>query len=515
MSARSVRSKNKTLQKFISNTSALRAPVPQFTDPLRREKIQAMFPAVRESFREFCETQNIPGLAFGIVIDGELAFADAMGWRNVEQRAPVALDTVFRIASMSKSFIAMAILKLRDAQKLRLDDAAAQYLPELKTLAYPTRDAAPITLRDLLTMVPGFPEDNPWGDRQMAIGESVFTRWLRAGIPFSNAPNLTFEYSNYAYAMLGRIVTRVSGMSFQDYVTKNILQPLQMRATTWDKTRVRASRLAQGYRFEDETWKPEPILPDGAFAGMAGLFTTIPDFARYMAFLLGAFPPRDERTRGPVSRATAREMQQLMRFEELVTRTLEGDKEWHAVSGYGYGLAIWQDERFGYGVSHGGGLPGYGSYYYLLPEHGVGVVAFTNKTYGRVGMVFPKIFHVLAQGGGLSPRASQPAPILVKMRDMVQHWLESGDDAQVAAQAADNFYLDSDAAHRRAELDKLRADLGAFQHVGALRAHNALRGTWRIECERGALEVFLTLAPTMPPRIQMCRLTPIQTEAAH
>ncbi len=487
--------------------AAFKAPPPQFADPQRREKIAAAFPVVRALFAEFMETAHVPGVAFGIVADGELIYADALGVRDIATNAPTTLHTVFRIASMTKSFVAMAALKLRDEKKLRLDDAAEKYLPELKTLAYPTRDAAPLTLRDLLTMTPGFPEDNPWGDRQMAASEKTFTAWLRAGIPFANAPDLKFEYSNYAYAMLGRIVTRVARMPFQEYIARAILRPLKMRATTWDKTRVPAKRFARGYRYQDDAWEPEPVLEDGAFAGMAGLFTTIPDFARYMAFLLDAFPPRDERARGPLARATAREMQQLRRLEGMMTLTLDEEQTWRAARGYGYGLAVMQDDRFGYGVAHGGGLPGYGSYFYLLPEYGVGVLAFGNKTYARVGMLFPQILDALQKTGGLVPRMPQPAPILRELVQVVQRWLETGDDAPIAARAADNFYLDRDAAHRRAELETIRKDAGAFLQVGAFQALNALRGGWRIECERGALDVFVTLAPTMPPQLQVVHLT--------
>lgn len=497
----------KTKRSLPVEPSAFIAPPPKFLDAARCEKMAQSLPAVRALLEEFSAAHKVPGLVFGLVVDGALVYADAFGVRNVERGAPATIDTVFRIASMSKSFIAMAILKLRDAKKLRLDDSAAKYIPELKRLAYPTRDSAAITVRDLLTMIPGFPEDNPWGDRQMALSDRAFTKWLVQGIPFSNAPGVTFEYSNYAYAILGRIVSRVSGMTFQKYVTKYILQPLAMRATTWDRARVPEQHLAQGYRFEDDTWQPEPMLRDGAFAAMAGLFTTVPDFARYMSFLLDAFPPRDEPERGPVARATAREMQQLVRYEELVTRTLDTEREWRAVSGYGYGLAVWHDERFGYGVSHGGGLPGFGSYYYLLPDHGVGFVIFSNKTYSRVSIPFPKIFELLEQTGGLERRTVQPAPVLIEMRARVQHWLETGEDAPVQAHAADNYFLDRDAAHRRADLDAVRTELGAFTRVGELRALNALRGVWRIECERGAFDVLITLAPTMPPRLQMCRLT--------
>ncbi len=478
-----------------------------FTDPSRREKIMRAFPEIHRVLQEYRDEQHIPGLALGIVMDNELVHVDALGVREVETNAPVTNETVFRIASMSKSFVAMAILKLRDEKKLRLDQRVAKYIPELKTLRYPTSDAPELTLRYLLTMSPGFPEDNPWGDRQMAIGEREFTKWLRAGIPFSNAPNVTFEYSNYAYAILGRIVTRVSGMTFQKYITKCLLKPLGMNATVWEKTRVPSETIALGYRWEDEQHKVEPILADGAFAGMAGLWTTIPDFARYMNFLLDAFPPRDDTERGPVKRATAREMQQMMRYEELVERKTKGDASWRAVSGYGFGLAVWHDEHFGYGVAHGGGLPGYGSYFYFLPHHGVGLVVFANKFYAGVGRLFPQLLELLAQTGGLEARTVQPARVLEELRGVAQRWLDGSADDELIARAADNFFLDRDLEHRRAELEKIRADIGAQVRVGEMEALNALRGKWRMDCERGWIDVLLTLAPTMPPTIQMLTLT--------
>lgn len=492
----------------IKTASYIYPASPQFTDPLRRAKLESAFSELGRQFREYQEQNQIPGLAWGIVVDKDLAFSQAFGVREVETNAPAAPDTVFRIASMSKSFVAMAILRLRDDKKLRLDDPVAKYIPELKRLVYPTTDSPELTIRHFLTMSPGFPEDNPWGDRQMGVSDHQLTRWLKGGIPFANAPGVTFEYSNYAYALLGRIVTRVSGMSFQRYITKNIFKPLGMNATTWDLKKVPPAQLAFAYRYQDGAFVHEPIVRDGAFAAMAGIFTTIPDFAKYMAFLLDAFPPRDDVDKGPVNRSSVREMQQAMRFEELVVRSAASDASWHAAVGYGFGLAIWHDEHLGYGVAHGGGLPGYGSYFYLLPHHGVGLVAFTNKTYSRIGMMFPRALDALMATGGLQVRSVQPASALLGLREIVQNWFENGEEAALIACAADNFFLDRDMDHRRADLQNIRRDLGAFVSVGAFQVTNPLRGKWVIELERGTVEVSITLAPTMPPSLQMLALVP-------
>ena len=197
---------------------AATAPPGQFADSGRRVKLATAFADIDRVFAEFTNTSHVPGAAWGIVIDGELAHAGATGVREIATKSPVDADTVFRIASMTKSFTAMSILRLRDEGKLSLDDPAEQYVAELKDLRYPTSDSPRITIRHLLTHSEGFPEDNPWGDQQLSESEESLSRMMRGGIPFSNAPGVAYEYSNYGFAILGRIVSRVSGQPYDEYV---------------------------------------------------------------------------------------------------------------------------------------------------------------------------------------------------------------------------------------------------------------------------------------------------------
>lgn len=140
----------------------------------------------------------MPGVAWGVVIDGEVAHLGSAGYRELETKSPVDADTVFRIASMTKSFTALAILKLRDEGRLSLDDPAERYVPELAELAYPTDDSPRITIRHLLSHAEGFPEDNPWGDQQLAITDEQMTALMRRGIPFSNPPGIAYEHRTSA-----------------------------------------------------------------------------------------------------------------------------------------------------------------------------------------------------------------------------------------------------------------------------------------------------------------------------
>ncbi|MEO6223683.1 MAG: serine hydrolase domain-containing protein, partial [Vicinamibacterales bacterium] len=175
--------------------------------PLDRvARLRAALPEVDTVFASFAQSSRVPGIAYGVLIDGQLVHTGSVGVRELASRSPITPDTVFRIASMTKSFTALCILKLRDEGKLSLDDPAERYVPELAGLKYPTADSPKLTIRHLLSHSEGFPEDNPWGDQQLAVSETEFTAMLKAGIPFSNAPGVAYEYSNYGFAILGRVV---------------------------------------------------------------------------------------------------------------------------------------------------------------------------------------------------------------------------------------------------------------------------------------------------------------------
>ncbi|RPJ85431.1 MAG: class A beta-lactamase-related serine hydrolase, partial [Acidobacteria bacterium] len=288
-----------------SGVDSLRAAPPQFTDPDRRAKLLKAMSEIDKLFREHAERSHFPGIAYAVVIDGEAAHTGTAGYRDITTRAAVRSDTVFRIASMTKSFTAMAILKLRDSGKLSLDDPAERYVPEMARLPYPTSDSPRMTIRHLMSHSAGFPEDNPWGDQQLSATDADLAAMIAAGIPFSNTPGVAYEYSNFGFAILGRIVSKAAGMPYRDYVAANVLRPLGMTVTTLEPSSVSPDRLAHGYRWEDETWKDERLLPDGAFGSMGGMLTSVEDLARYVGFLMSAWPPRDGGDTGPISRASA------------------------------------------------------------------------------------------------------------------------------------------------------------------------------------------------------------------
>src|SRR5215831_10443599 len=145
-------------------------------------------------FADFCLDAHIPGLVYGVVANGQLVHVGAFGVQDLTSGRPVTADTLFRIASMTKAFTALTVLKLRDDGRVRLDALAEEYVPELRGWKYPTDDSPRIRVRELLNHAAGFVTDDPWGDRQTPLPEKEFTQLLREGLPFTRPPGIAYEY---------------------------------------------------------------------------------------------------------------------------------------------------------------------------------------------------------------------------------------------------------------------------------------------------------------------------------
>jgi CubicO group peptidase (beta-lactamase class C family) len=477
-------------------------PPARFGDTGRLSKLETAFPEVDQVFRDYATSQHIPGMVWGVVVDGRLVHVETFGVQDLATRAPVTANTAFRIASMTKSFTVLAILKLRDEGKLSLEDPVSKWLPELAQLKLPTRDSAPLRLRQLLSHSAGFPEDNPWGDQQLAASDADLTRRLEQGIPFSTAPATRYEYSNYAFALLGRVVTRAAGIPYEEYVRSRILTRLNMDASTFRFAEVASDRRAIGYRLRpDGTYGEEPPLPQGAFGSAGGLLTTAGDLGKYVAFHLSAWPPRDEPDDGPVRRSSVREMAQLWTPSNLTVREIEGRVE-ATMSGYGFGLRVRSDCRFEHIVGHGGGLPGFGSYMEWLPDYGAGMFAMATLTYSGPSEPISRAWDVMLRTGGLQRREIPASAALTQMRARIIKLWDHWDDAEARSIGAMNLLIDAPGKERSTEIEKLKAEVGACASAGPVVAENWLRGQFNLSCANGTVGVFFTLSPTRPPAVQ-------------
>ena len=455
---------------------------------------------------------HIPGMVWGVVKDGRLVHVKAAGVQDIEQKRPVTADSLFRIASMTKAFTALSVLKLRDDGRLALDAPAETYVPELKALKYPTEDSPKIRVRELITHTAGFVTDDPWGDRQTPLPEADFTKYLTSGVPFTRPPASAMEYSNLGYALLGRIIGNVSGTAYDEFVQRTILRPLGMAATSHHVTSAPAEKRALGYRWEDNQWKLEPTMAHGAFGAMGGIQTSANDYAKWVAFLLQAWPARDGADAGPVKRASVRELAQGANYPGLRTRPGASGRDACRMAGtYAMGFNAAMDCELGLTLSHGGGYPGYGSHVLVLPDHGVGIFALANRTYaGPTAAVWDAAVAML-RAGDLRGHQTAVSPALSTAYTGAVRAFVSGSVTVTNDLLAMNFLMDKDAEHWARDIAALKAQVGACDTSAPLRPTGALSGAFTWTCATGRVRGDVLLAPTPTPQIQalsFSRVTP-------
>lgn len=466
----------------------------------------ASFKEVDRIFAEWRLASHVPGLVYGVVIDGKLAHVQGLGVQDNETATPVNADTLFRIASMSKAFTALAILKLRDEGKVSLDAPAETYLPEIRSWIYPTTDSPKITVRNLLTHSSGFVEDNPWGDRQQVMAEDSFTALLKDGVAFSQSPGLAMEYSNMGYAMLGRIIGNVSGTRYQDYIRRELMTPLGMTSTGFDVFASPAARRAIGYSWRDDKWIRQADMKDGVFGAMGGIETSASDYAKWVAALLSAWPARDGAEAGPLRRATIREIVTGNNFALGQMRSPAAGPPCRQAMAYGMAWRVIDDCDLGRIVTHTGGYPGYGSIVMLLPDKGVGIFAMASLTYGAPRVPAYRAALALNALKSIPDRTLPISAGLAASYDAAKAvWLTGKIET---APLAGNMLLDRDAGAWKKAIASLKAAVGTCAASEPVTAVSAMEGKFAWSCEHGRVSGRVQRAPTQTLAIQALEFTP-------
>jgi len=487
-----------------------------FADAGRMEKIMQAFPIIDKIFKDYADSNHLPGVAYGLVVDGKLVYKGNIGYTDIEKKTPVTSSSLFRIASMSKSFAAMAILKLRDEGKLNLDDPAYFYIPELKNLKYPTADAPHITVRHLLSHSAGFPEDNPWGDRQLADTDKDLLELIGKQLSFSNPPGIAYEYSNLGFALIGKIITNVSGMRYQDYIKKNIWEPLGMKTTTYEFADVAPDKLAHGYRWLNEKWNEETLLhdtKDGSWGAMGAMISSIDEFANYMAFHMSAWPPNNAPDNGPIKRSSVREMHHPWRFAGFNPNYKYPDgRTCPVTTAYCFGLGWTKDCDGKTYIAHSGGLPGFGSQWRIMPDYGIGIVSFANRTYSPMGFVNLQILDTIIKIAKLQPIQLSPSKILEQRKNDLVKLLPDWNNAEQSGIFSENFFPDYPIDTLKKYARDLYAKAGKIISVKEVKPDNQLRGSFIIEGEKTDIEVYFTLCPENPPLIQEYHIKEVPKE---
>jgi CubicO group peptidase (beta-lactamase class C family) len=458
-------------------------------------------PMVADLISRRVTTGVVPASVYTVFAADGPAFSGCYGAAAGDGRPPT-LDTAFRIASCTKSFTAAAILQLRDANALSLDDPITDFLDTGRWELPASAPPPPPTVGALLSMSGGLASDNPWADRQESMTTSAFEALCAGGFTLSSAPGTRYEYSNLGYALLGGVIERVSGMAYRDFVTRQLLQPLGLRHAAFHATaETTPGGIADGFDRLGDGWRRVPVTGPGAFSAIGGLFMTARDLTTWCRWLAAGYPPGADS--GEVLAASSRrDMQTLHQLDP--SRTGGSIR----AGGYGYGLDL-ELHDIGVVVSHRGGYPGFSAQMAWHPASQIGVIVLENASYAQSPAV-TALHRVVAT----VPAPTRSLwPVTICARDDIEHLLSGWDDTLADRIFADNVDLDLPRHRRRDDMVRAAARIGFTDDCRHRpldscepSSHSAAHLEWTVRGHRGTLRCAVTLTSLRPPRIQSITL---------
>jgi D-alanyl-D-alanine carboxypeptidase len=302
------------------------------------------------------ERQKTPGLSLAVVKEGKVIKAQGYGLADVENNVPVTPGSVFKIASLSKQFIASGIVLLARDGKLRVDDEVSAHLPGTPD------NWKDITIRHLLTHTSGIVREAPAFDPykpqpDMAVIASAFA------LPLEFPPGTKYQYCNVGYFTLAEIITRVSGKPWADFLHERIFAPLEMKATQPTNAAAIIPHRVHGYEQIGDVrvhgTNNLAVRPSGAF------LSTVIDLAKWDAALY---------TETLLPRAALAEMWTPVKLNDGTTHPY----------GFGWSLDAFETHRQ---VHHSGSLGGFRSHYARFPDAKISVIVLTNSSASK-----PRVF---------------------------------------------------------------------------------------------------------------------------
>ncbi|HUO03619.1 MAG TPA: serine hydrolase domain-containing protein [Candidatus Binataceae bacterium] len=359
------------------------------------------FEAIDKFLIDACNDRSLAGLAAGIVKDGCLVYTKCLGMADSARGIPIAPSTVFRICSISKTVTAIAVMQLHEQGRFQLDDPIAPHLRSFKIEQRP--GDKPITFRHLLTHTAGIGEFRKLGDIvRPTLGLSckpgirpALREYYAPALKAEVGPGEKWSYANHGIAALGQLVEDISGRPFADYMRKNVFDLLGMDHSDYNLTDRVRDAFAQGYRLKRRGMIPIPyreIIPGAA----GSIFSSIQEMEKYVAALLAGGVGAG----GRIIKAET--------LASMLTPQYQLDARMPQM-GLAFMLGRAGDIRV---AGHNGGWTGFTTAMWLAPDHGVGVLLFTNTTTLPLDPISFGMLSLAVRGTDAAPRPAileQPA----------------------------------------------------------------------------------------------------------
>lgn len=331
--------------------------------------IASVAPALQSKIGAYRREHRLPGIAAGIATREGLRWWHGSGFADLETGRRPDQRTLYRVASISKTITATAVMQLRDEGRLRLDDPAVRFLPELAGVPDPHGSIEDVTIRRLLMHTSGLQGEAPWQDLDrfwLYRPEELLEVLHLARVV--TPPEVDHKYSNLAYELLGHVVERLAGRPFIGHVRASVLDPLGMADTVWDPDEAQAVRKAVGYdarTYEDRPPRARDIA-SGQFVADGGLWSTLEDLGTWIAQQLRTDASL-ERGEGQVLRGAT--------LAEMHRPSYVADPAWKQAQGL-----CWYGAREGETIliGHSGSLWGFMSNVSFSPAGRVGAIVLLN-----------------------------------------------------------------------------------------------------------------------------------------
>lgn len=317
---------------------------------------------------------NTPGLSVGITYKGKLVYKRGFGYADQEAKISATPKTCYRIASISKTFTSISIFQLAEKGRLRIDDKVEKYLPWFKAKR-DNKNADSITIRQLLSHTAGvFRDGNSphWENDKFPDLEKMQKSIVEEMLVFKNPAK--FKYSNFGFAILGKVIEAVSGMPYEQYMRVNILDKLGMKNTASDFDVKFEKKLAKGYS-RDVPGERKKIFKNtrtNAYASAAGVLSNVEDLAKYIS---AWFSHKNGLVSGRSKKEMTREYSRARGKDEF----------------YGLGFDVYKIKKRKI-AGHGGGFPGFVTKIGLDVKNDIGVIVLANTNDSTAGFIHAGIF---------------------------------------------------------------------------------------------------------------------------
>lgn len=451
-----------------------------------------------------------PSFAFAVFDRGGILHENSRGSIRLDGSRPTP-ETVYRICSMSKSFLTAVVLILEERGLVDLEAPIKEYVPEFPDFEGENGIRVGVTVKMLLSNSSGLPEDNAWADESLDGGREDLLRILRDGVRFADTPGRCYQYSNLGFATLGLLVENVTGENFYEFARRELLDPLGLQRTRWsrhdyDTDGLSSPVFATGYSTFDggTTWHERPFIETGLMGCPGTMFSTVGDIAKWSAWLSSAFDPtnRDDRI---LSMARRRRMQRIQTAKHAEDHLYRPEV---VAAGYGLGLAVEIDREFGTLVYHTGGLPGFSSNMRWHADSGLGVVSFANANDVRVDRWNQKVLSRILREVDLPARHVKIWPESFDAASRIDEMVRGGKGfASLAELFTRNVPTDIPYSLRDERLARLVTAAGGIAPAAPLRARlkwavSEAQIIWSIPCRAEDLQCRIEMSPLHDTKVQ-------------